>query len=95
MAVKVIIRRVVPEDKVKILMPTLRELREHAIKQLGYISGETLRGADDPTDYVVIGTWQSAADWKKWARSPERTQIQDKIDALLGEKTVYAIYNYG
>ena len=95
MTVKIIIRRFVPNNTEKILMPLLRELREHAIEQPGYISGETLRSIENPTDYIVIGTWQSANAWKEWARSKEREKIQLKIDTLLGQKTEYTIYNYG
>ncbi|MBN1931261.1 MAG: antibiotic biosynthesis monooxygenase [Desulfobacterales bacterium] len=95
MTVKIIIRRIVPKNADPILMPLLRELREHAIEQPGYISGETLRGLENPTDHVVIGTWQSADDWKNWALNKDREKIQMKIDTLLGQKTEYTIYNYG
>ena len=95
MAVKIIIRRKVSKDKEAQLLPLLLELRSKATSQPGYISGETLRNVDDPEDFVVISTWQSAENWKAWDAGKGKAEIQDKIDALLGEKTIYGIYYYG
>ncbi len=95
MAVKIIIKRKVPKGKEIQLLPLLSELRSLAIVQPGYISGETWRNTEDPEDYLVIGTWKSIDDWKAWAGSKQRAEVQDKIDALLGEKTQYSIYFYG
>jgi len=94
MAVKVIIRRIVPEDRVEDLEPLLRELRTRAMRQVGYISGETLRRLDKPDEFLVIGTWSSQADWNRWAKSLERNEIQGRIDTLLGGKTEYGIFHY-
>jgi len=95
MAVKIIIRRRVSKDKEAQLLPLLLELRSKATSQPGYISGETLRNVDDPEDFVVISTWQSVENWKAWDAGKGKAEIQDKIDALLGEKTTYGIYYYG
>ncbi len=95
MAIKVIVKRKVAKGKEAELLPLLLELRTKATSRPGYISGETLRGVEDPEDYMVIGTWQSLENWKVWESSPGRAKVQDKIDALLGEKTEYSIYFYG
>ncbi|MBL7226333.1 MAG: antibiotic biosynthesis monooxygenase [Desulfobacteraceae bacterium] len=95
MAVKIIIKRKVPKGKDAELLPLLIELRSLAIAQAGYISGETLRNLYDPGDYLVISTWQSVDNWKAWAANDRRAEMQDKIDALLGQKTEYGIYLYG
>ena len=95
MAVKIIIKRKVPKEKESGLLPLLVEMRSKAAAQPGYISGETLRNVHDPEDYLVISTWQSEEVWKTWTSSKERIQIQEKIDALLGETTDYGIYFYG
>jgi heme-degrading monooxygenase HmoA len=54
-----------------------------------------LRNVDDPQDYLVISTWHSVEVWRAWEKSKGRIEIQDKIDALLGEKSTYGIYYYG
>jgi hypothetical protein len=33
-------------------------------------------------------------DWKEWAASEERKQVQGEIEALLETQTEYAIYDY-
>jgi len=94
MAVKIIINRKVSREKEKKLRPLLIQLRALATAQPGYISGETLRNVDRPEEYLVISTWQSLDNWKTWASSKERSEIQEKIDALLGTKTEYNLYLY-
>jgi len=95
MAVKIIIKRKIPKGKQSDLLPLLIHLRSLATSQSGYISGETLRNVDNAEDYLVISTWKSVDDWKSWVSNSQRAEIQDKIDALLGERTEYSIYLYG
>lgn len=92
MAVKIFIKRRVPEDKEEKLIEMIKKLRSLAVAQPGYISGETLRSAVDPDEYLVISTWQNVEDWKAWESSEERNKIQIRIDELLGVKTKYDAY---
>ena len=95
MAVKVLIKRRVSQDKAKALIPLVRQMRASAATQTGYITGETLRSLDNPEEFLVISTWQSSDDWKNWLKSEERNKVQEKIDALLGGETNYEIFHYG
>jgi heme-degrading monooxygenase HmoA len=95
MAVKILIKRTIPQSKAKNLMPMFRRLRNLAMNQNGYISGETLSRIDQPGEYLVISTWQSLDNWREWVVSRERSEIQREIDALLGTETTYEIYQYG
>ncbi len=95
MAVKIFIRRSVPREKVRKILPLFREMRILAMDQPGYISGETLRKLHAPEDFLVISTWQSSDDWEKWVQSKERKKIQDQLDSLLGGVTQYEIFHYG
>lgn len=95
MAVRVLIRRIVPRNQAKDMIPLFRQMRALAINQEGYISGETLRNLEDPEEYLVISTWNSANDWKKWLANNERKDIQTKVDLLLGGETEYKIFHYG
>lgn len=95
MAVKVFIKRRVPENRARDMVPLFRKMRSLAMNQDGYISGETLRNMNDPEEYIVISTWQSSEEWVKWLKSNERQQIQSQIDTLLGGQTQYEIYHYG
>ena len=95
MAIKVLIKRSVPENKAKDMIPFVRQLRILAINQPGYISGETLKSFDVPDTFLVISNWQSSDDWEKWLLSKERQKIQANIDSLLGGKTEYEMFHYG
>ena len=94
MAVKIIIKRIVPLNKTEALKPLLQKLRNLAMQQPGYISGETFKRVDRPGENLVISTWQSMDDWRGWVLSNERQGTQEKIDHLLGEKTDYEVYAY-
>ena len=94
MSIKIIIKRNVPKDMEKELLPLIKELRILTTKQQGYISGETLDRVDKPGRSLVISTWQSVEDWQNWLNSTERKAIQENIDRLLGEKTEYEVYGH-
>jgi heme-degrading monooxygenase HmoA len=95
MAVKIFIKRIIAEERIRDLLPLFRRLRNLATNQPGYISGETLKKIDSPGKYLVISTWQSLDDWREWVVSRERIEVQNEIDARLVEETVYEIYQYG
>ena len=95
MAVKVLIKRVVPEEKAKQMIPLFREMRSLASTVPGYISGETLKRLDKSNEFLVISTWNSSDDWNQWLKSEKRKEIQVQIDSLLGGSTDYEIYHYG
>ena len=94
MAVKIIIKRIVPQSKAEALKPLLQKLRALSIQQPGYISGETFKRIDRPGESLVVSTWQTMDDWRAWVLRHERIGAQEKIDHLLGEKTEYEIYTY-
>ena len=94
MAVVVLIKRTVPDDKVKDMMPLFRQIRRLCLDRTGYISGATLRRLDKPNEYLVMSTWELLDDWKDWEKSQERKKVQAKIDSLIGRETQYEIYDY-
>lgn len=94
MTVKIVIKRFVPKNKESSLLPLIKALRIATTKQDGYISGETLQRIDKPGETVVVSTWESAEDWNRWVRNPERIQLQEKIDVLLGKETEYRMYDH-
>ncbi len=95
MPVKVIILRHVPVEIIEQLTPLLIELRSCALTQPGYLSGETLIRVDDPREHLVISTWDSLEHWNQWLQSPARAEIQARVDACLGQETLYQVYYQG
>ncbi len=94
MTVKIVIKRKVPKDKEKELLPLIKELRIATTRQASYISGETLKRIDKPGETVVVSTWETVEDWNRWVNSQERAVLQNKIDILLGQETKYEIYSH-
>ena len=92
MAIKILITRSIGQEVAPVVRPLIVELRSHAMRQPGYISGETLKCIDRPGEYLVISTWESADDWNKWLASQERQILEKKIDSVIGKKTEYATY---
>jgi len=92
MPVQVIIKRKLLINNPQELIPLLSKLHSHAIKQSGYLSGETLRSIENPEDYMVVSKWETADDWTRWFQSKERREIQGRVDSILGEKTFYEIF---
>jgi heme-degrading monooxygenase HmoA len=95
MAVKIFIKRSIPPEKSGTLMPLFQKLRSLAMKQPGYISGETLQSIDMPGEVMVISTWQTVEEWQRWLTHKERLKIQSQIDMMLGIKAEYKVYQYG
>ena len=95
MTIRILIRRTVPEDKARDLIPMFKQIRQLAVQQNGYISGETLRNYNNPEEFLIISSWQSVSDWETWLKNQERQKLQDEIDRLLGGKTRYDIFHYG
>ena len=92
MAVKIFIKRMVPESSIPELTILLKRLRSMTLMQPGYISGQTLKRLDRVNECMVISTWRSVEDWNNWVNNSKRIAIQDEVDQLLGQQTEYSIY---
>lgn len=95
MAVKVFIKRYIKKGKSEAALDLLNEFRSYALKQPGYISGETLVNHYDPCNIIVVSTWQSIDDWIRWQQSDERSIKEDQLESLLEESTKFEIYDLG
>ncbi len=93
--VRVIIEHRAKDAKgVERLIDLIRELRNEAMKQPGYITGETLVNTEDARNVLVISTWQSLENWKAWDTSETRGKITQLINPLLAEPYTVRIYHY-
>ena len=93
MAVSVIITRTIKDSSVwEKLSSLIVQLRSRAIVQPGYLNAQTFSCLDCEGEYLVISNWNTLEDWNRWINSEERLAIQNKVDDLVGEKTVYRYY---
>ncbi len=87
MAVKIFIERRIKPDRLGDFLELSLQMRALAMRQPGYISGETLGSTDDDSIQLVISTWRSLKDWKGWEDNPERREIAEKMAGLLDAKS--------
>ena len=95
MAVKVFIKRNIKKGKTQEAVELLKEVRSYALKQPGYISGETLINHYDPCKITVVSTWQTIDDWIRWEESDERSANENQLEALQEGPTDFEIYDLG
>ncbi len=96
MAIGILIKRVTKHGvDAKVLLPHIIELRSLAVRQSGYISGETFFNLDRPEECVVIGRWTSLEHWQQFKKNPLRSELIEKIDKRLDKKAEYNFYGIG
>ncbi len=83
MQAKVVIERHTAPHQEHHVLAIATELRAAAIRQPGYISGETLIDVEDHTALVVISTWRDIEDWRRWESSEERKRLETNMAPLL------------
>jgi heme-degrading monooxygenase HmoA len=92
MAVKVIIKRLVSEEKARQMIPLFRQMRQLAMNQEGYISGETLRNLNNPEEFIVISSWQSSDYWTRWLKSITTASARSKgLNDLPGRRLKFVV----
>ena len=95
MAIKVFIKRYVKKGNTADTLALLNEVRSQALKQPGYISGETLVNHYDPCNIMVISTWQTIEDWIRWQESDARAAKEDQLESLQEGPANFEIYDLG
>jgi heme-degrading monooxygenase HmoA len=90
--VRVMIERHCQPGKEAQLKDLLIELRMAAMRQYGYISGETLREANYPSTFIVISTWITLEAWKSWQTARQRFLIEDMMEPLLAAERKVRVF---
>ena len=90
--IRVIIERHCQPGKEKQLRNLLLELRSAGMRQPGYITGETLREADNPSVFLVISTWINLEAWKVWQTSRQRLAIEEMMEPLIKESRKVRVF---
>ena len=79
MSVKILLGRRFKEALGQKNFQALEEIRMRAMEQEGYITGETLVNFADSREVLVVSTWSSLNDWKRWADSEERRELENEL----------------
>lgn len=80
--IKVIIDHFCQSGKEEQFYGLVLELREMAMRQRGYISGETLRELIDPSHFKIISTWSTLEDWVIWRSAPMRVLLEAMMESM-------------
>jgi heme-degrading monooxygenase HmoA len=91
----VFIKRYIKKGKTDEALALLNYVRSQALKEPGYISGETLVNHYDRSSIVVVSTWQTIDDWIRWQESDERTGTVDQLEGLAEGPANFEIYDLG
>jgi heme-degrading monooxygenase HmoA len=76
------------------LIELIHELRMEAMKQPGYITGETLIDSENNRNVLVISTWNKEEQWKAWDTSEKRAALTSPVKPLLREPYTVTIFNF-
>mgnify|MGYP001570511416 CR=1 FL=1 len=83
MAVKVLIERTVRQGYEPYVLDMLQTLRGEALRQKGYLYGETWRSLQDPQVIAVVSTWGTRAHWEVWSITPYRQKMEERLTLML------------
>lgn len=90
--VKVMIKRQIKENTEVKVHDSLVDYRAAAMRQPGYVSGETLVNTSNPHEILVISTWLSLEHWKTWQGSKQRVELANSLRPLVAEEQISTYY---
>ena len=76
------------------LVDLLKEVRDEIMRFPGYVTSEHLINVEDPTNLLVISTWQNPERWNNWANSEICKKLTERVNAKLIEPLTITRYNY-
>ena len=85
MSVKIMIERKFKDAVDSDILEIIDEIRIKALRDKGYIGGETIVNCDDPKDVLVISAWSSVDDWKRWYEKKEWEELEKGLLRRLAE----------
>ena len=81
--IRVIIERVISEDKLDEYHALIRQAKNKASNSAGFLTGEIFHVKDHPNHVVIVSCWDSFDTWEVWAESEQRLDLLDAIRPLL------------
>lgn len=90
--IRVLIKRTLLKGKETDYHRTVRQLKQKASHQQGYISGEVLVDPKNSCSWLILSTWEDLISWNHWAESEERNVAKAKIRKMLTADEAVSIY---
>lgn len=83
--IRVLIEREIGEGMEQPYADAVTGMMQAIVRAPGYLSGESLRNADEPLHHFILSAWQSRAAWQRWLNCPERRAALDAISPFLAQ----------
>jgi heme-degrading monooxygenase HmoA len=61
---------------------TMTERMRAVEDQPGWIGGQLLRPSDQPSARVIVGTWESRANWEAWHGEEAFRETRERLEGL-------------
>ncbi|MBW1998819.1 MAG: antibiotic biosynthesis monooxygenase [Deltaproteobacteria bacterium] len=95
MSIKVMIERKFKEPVTPEILRLIDEIRIKALRNRGYIGGETVVNLDDSREVLVISAWSNVKDWKDWYQTEHWKDLEKKLASRLEESPKIRIFMPG
>ena len=95
MSFKIIIERKFKEPVKQEVLQIIDEIRIKALRDRGYIGGETLVNVDDGKEVIVVSSWSNVDDWKIWYEKKEWEELEKELAPRLEEPAKVRIFTPG
>ena len=92
MSTRIMIERKFNNPITSEILQIIDEIRIKALRQKGYIGGETVVNADDDRNVLVISSWASVNDWKSWYETKEWKDYEKDLAPHLDGPVKVAVF---
>lgn len=95
MSAKILIERVVQHGHEPQVLDLMKQLRGLCLSQPGYLQGETLRDASNPSRLLVISQWEELGHWRHWEESEARHRLAAELRPHLEQDPTIDVFLEG
>jgi heme-degrading monooxygenase HmoA len=95
MSVKIVIERKFKEAPTEDDLRVIDEIRIKALRDRGYIGGETVVNADNSREVLVFSAWSSVDDWNSWYTKKDWENLEKTLAPHLEEPAKIRIFAPG
>ena len=95
MSVKIVIERKFKEAPTEDDLRVIDEIRIEALRDRGYIGGETVVNADNSREVLVFSAWSSVDDWNSWYTKKGWENLEKSLAPHLEEPAKIRIFSPG
>jgi heme-degrading monooxygenase HmoA len=92
MSTKILIERKFKEPVTPDVLRIIEDIRIKALRQRGYIGGETVINKDNHHELMVISLWSNVQDWQTWYDGKDWKELEKELAPLLAEPVTVRVF---